>query len=287
MLFSILIANYNNGKYFRDCYNSIINQTYLNWEVILVDDCSTDNSIDIVKSLIGDDNRFKLFENTSNEGCGFTKRKCVELARGEICAFLDPDDALHETAVFLMVSAHKENTSCSLIHSSLIFCDENLVEGTKYGLAKAVNESQFFTNLDYAVSHFVSFKTSFYNKTNGIDPTLKRAVDQDLYLKMSETGPFYFLNLSLYKYRIHKQGIASSNQGKAFYCHLKVIHAAELRRNVNLENEVAPFLENLSLIEIEKRLNNPGYLWLKLKALLKKEPLVFLRRILLKVARVN
>src|ERR1019366_5048017 len=119
----------------------------------------------------------------------------------------------------------------------------------------------------------------FYLKTQGIDPSIKRAVDQDLYLKLSETGPFYFLNQPLYKYRIHKDGIASNNVGKALYCHLKVIASAEMRRHIDLENEVAPFLANADLFEQENRLNNPGFLWLKLTTLFKKHPLLFLKKI--------
>ncbi len=49
MLFSILIANYNNGHFFKDCYQSIIAQTYANWEAIIVDDCSSDDSVTVIK----------------------------------------------------------------------------------------------------------------------------------------------------------------------------------------------------------------------------------------------
>ena len=58
-LFSILIANYNNGKYFEDCYKSIITQTHENWEVIIVDDASTDDSVVVIKKINGEDARFK------------------------------------------------------------------------------------------------------------------------------------------------------------------------------------------------------------------------------------
>ena len=55
---SILIANYNNGRYFKQCYDSLLEQSYTNWEAIIVDDCSTDNSVDIIKQLIKGNNRF-------------------------------------------------------------------------------------------------------------------------------------------------------------------------------------------------------------------------------------
>ena len=64
MLFSILIANYNNGHFFNDCFQSIINQTYQNFEVIVVDDGSTDDSVNIIKQLIISDKRFKLLTKT-------------------------------------------------------------------------------------------------------------------------------------------------------------------------------------------------------------------------------
>ncbi|MFZ4771896.1 MAG: glycosyltransferase family 2 protein, partial [Ferruginibacter sp.] len=126
MLFSILIANYNNGRFFKDCYDSIIAQTYDNWEVIIVDDQSTDDSIAIISGLIKDDKRFKLFENEQNKGCGFTKRRCAELAAGDICGFLDPDDALMPDALALMMDAHQQNKELALVHSTFYFCDEFL-----------------------------------------------------------------------------------------------------------------------------------------------------------------
>ena len=52
-LFSLLIANYNNGIFFKDCYDSIISQTYTNWEVIVVDDASKDNSVELIQNIIG------------------------------------------------------------------------------------------------------------------------------------------------------------------------------------------------------------------------------------------
>ena len=91
-LFSVLIANYNNGKYLMDAIKSVYEQTYTHWEIILVDDASTDNSHELYKELEKDE-RIRIFYNDENHGCGYTKRRCAELANGELCGFLDPDDA--------------------------------------------------------------------------------------------------------------------------------------------------------------------------------------------------
>ena len=71
-LFSVLIANYNNGKYLMDAIDSIRRQTYTHWEIILVDDASTDNSKELYKEL-EKDNRIHIYYNEENRGCGYTK----------------------------------------------------------------------------------------------------------------------------------------------------------------------------------------------------------------------
>jgi len=281
LLFSILIANYNNGKFFKDCYDSIINQTYGNWEAIIVDDHSTDDSVVLIKAIIKDDARFKLYENEKNEGCGYTKRKCAELAMGEIAGFLDPDDTLMPDALELMVQAHTNNPAVSLVHSNFYFCNELLERTSLFNRAKSVQVNDRFINLNASVNHFVSFKKSFYDRTIGIDASFQRAVDQDLYLKLSETGSFYFIDKPLYNYRIHDKGISTSKADHAFYWYLKVIMKAEERRKVNLENEVAELLNRTDPNNMQINLANPRYLILAMIKAFKKGPARFLKKLFL------
>ena len=113
MLFSILIAHYNNAHYFKQCYESLKKQTYQNFEIILVDDCSTDNSLEEIIEFTKGDEKIKFFKNTENRGVGFTKRRCVKEATGEICGFVDPDDAITEEAIELSIKPYQ---NLSLIH---------------------------------------------------------------------------------------------------------------------------------------------------------------------------
>src|SRR4030043_677699 len=92
-LFSVLIANYNNGKFLKECLQSIFSQTYSNWEIIIVDDASTDNSLLIYKQYLNN-NKIKICYNKKNKGVGYTKNKCVLYAKGDICGFIDSDDAI-------------------------------------------------------------------------------------------------------------------------------------------------------------------------------------------------
>ncbi|WP_392436988.1 glycosyltransferase family 2 protein [Cruoricaptor ignavus] len=241
-LLSLLIANYNNGKFFQDCYESLLRQTEQHWEAIILDDCSTDNSLEIIKEIIGDDSRCKVFENEKNEGVGYTKRRLVELATSEICGFLDPDDALVGNAIEKMNSAHSEHPEAGLIYSNFIICDENLNPKSTYKCSPVKNDDINFYNFGGKISHFATFKKSVYQKTSGINPFFRRAVDQDLYLKLYDAAPVHYIDEDLYLYRIHTGGVSTFGNGeKAFYWHtLAVLHAAERRGN-NIE---AVFSEN-------------------------------------------
>ena len=236
-LFSILIAQYNNGKYFEDCYNSIIAQTYQNLEIIIVDDCSSDDSVTVMKNLIGDDSRFKIELFPKNNGCGAAKRRCAEMAKGEICAFLDPDDAITPDALQRMVAEHEKRPDASMIYSKLFWCDEHLNIQYETKSKQVQNNDANFFDIEGHIIAFLSYKNNFYHKTSGIDGYLQRAIDRDLVLKLYETGPAYLLDHAMYKYRIHNKGISTTkNQEKAYFWYWVVVIDAAKRRNVNIEN---------------------------------------------------
>lgn len=251
-LFSLLIAQYNNGKYFADCYASIISQTYVNWEVIIVDDCSTDDSWTQMKYIIGDDSRFTMFHNTQNEGCGFTKRRLVELANGNLCGFVDPDDAITPNAVEIMVLNHLASPDTSIVYSDCVFCDNELAELQSRTTTQVPINKLDFINYGAEIFHFTAFKKKKYLQTKGINKDLKRAVDQDLVLRLYEVGDVLHLPELLYLYRQHEAGISTmANQGKAKYWHWVVIMDAATRRGVNYETF---FAENVLKSQREKDL---------------------------------
>ncbi|MGV8947462.1 MAG: glycosyltransferase family 2 protein [Lutibacter sp.] len=236
-LFSILVAQYNNGQYFEDCYKSIMAQTYQNWEVIIVDDCSTDDSVAVMKKIIGEDSRFKTEVFFKNKGCGAAKRRCAELATGEICAFLDPDDAITEEALSVMMEEHAKHPEASMIYSKPLWCDEKLNIQHERKSKQVENGDPYFFDFDGYVFAFMSYKRDYYLKTSGINSYLQRAIDKDLVLKLYETGPAYLLDLSLYKYRIHSNGISTNkNQDKAYFWFWVAIIEAAKRRNINVED---------------------------------------------------
>ena len=91
MTFSVLIAHYNNYQFFLECYKSLKKQTITNFEIVIVDDCSTDDSFEKIKLITKDDSRVKIYQNEKNNGVGYTKKKSLKLVNGEIFRILKPN----------------------------------------------------------------------------------------------------------------------------------------------------------------------------------------------------
>lgn len=89
-LVSIIMPSWNTGQFIAESIQSVINQTYTNWELLIVDDCSTDNTDEVVAAF--SDNRIKYYKNRNNIGAALTRNKALREANGEWIAFLDSDD---------------------------------------------------------------------------------------------------------------------------------------------------------------------------------------------------
>lgn len=89
-LVSIIMPNYNSSCFIKQTIDSVIVQTYENWELIIVDDCSTDNSLEIICRY--EDPRIRIIKNTENCGAAVSRNKAIEVANGRWIAFLDSDD---------------------------------------------------------------------------------------------------------------------------------------------------------------------------------------------------
>ena len=115
-LLSIIVPIYNTEQYLERCLNSIVNQTYTNFEVIMIDDGSTDSSATICKQYCEKDIRFHYFLK-KNEGVSIARNKGLQLAKGDIIGFIDSDDCINENMYEKMLTImEKEN-------SDIVICD--------------------------------------------------------------------------------------------------------------------------------------------------------------------
>lgn len=108
-LVSILTPTYNTEKFIRATIESVQNQTYQNWEMILVDDASTDETAKIISDFADKDSRIKLFKLSKNSGNGFARNEALEKATGKYIAYLDADDLWSSTKLEKQIQFLKTN----------------------------------------------------------------------------------------------------------------------------------------------------------------------------------
>jgi glycosyltransferase involved in cell wall biosynthesis len=246
-LVSIVIANYNSENYLNDTLNSLFIQTYKNVEIILVDDCSNDNSISIINS-----RNFQIFknfvfiQNKNNLGGGVTKLIGLERASGEIVGFVDCDDYLHERAVERMVEAHLNFEKVGLVYSNAFQVD---AEGTIKGLlnkSRKLEAGQTILEEDCAF-HFATWKRKYFELcVDGFSSKFNIAYDLDLYYKLEEVSDVLYIDEPLYYYRLHGNNlsIGLNKLGSSISELLVAKFEAQSRRNQINMIKLGIFLQN-------------------------------------------
>lgn len=210
-LFSVIVANYNNGRFLPDLIRSVQAQTYTNWELIIADDASTDNSMTILMPYLMD-HRIKLIRHESNKGAAAAFGTAAAAATGNVIGMLGADDALPPDSIAKMMQAHVDQPNASLINSDSYECDENLNIIRVHPGFRAVRKGERLID-DICVANFATFKKAAYDRTSGFDVTQKKAVDHDIYLKLDEVGDLGYVHEPLYLYRANPAGISQNSNG--------------------------------------------------------------------------
>lgn len=284
-LFTIIMANHNNGRYIAEAIRSVLLQTYKNWELFIVDDGSIDNSLEICATFLFD-SRIHLLHNKENLGAGYAKWRGANESKGDIMAYFDSDDVLEPNAVEEMVAAHLQHPEWILIGSRYqeLTGNDHLCS-YKYPVGPQEGEPN-----DYLLSHpnrivaFSSFKRAAYDQTEGFDKKLRCTVDKDIFLKLEEVGGVNclgFIDKELYRYR-QDNSISVSlgsdvklryNQYNRAWVYLKALERryksnSERYRHYQLEYAAKMYNELICVVrnrqhKIESHLLH--YMWLYLK----------------------
>lgn len=266
--FSLLMANYNNGRFIKESIDSVLAQIYKNWELVIVDDCSDDDSLSIIKPFL-DNKKIKLIQHEKHLGCGAAKRTAANNAAGEFLGELDPDDLLRKDAIEAIMKVYRKNPEIGFVYSTHYNFKDNLKNSQIASWVSAPKEEKTHLHGPKA-SAFRTYRRADYNKTEGFCPSFLAAVDRDMIYKMEEFAEFYFVSEPLYYRRLHKKGISQAGQAKtADYYDTLARHDAYLRRIKN-------GYKNLSRQQAGKRLLR------SLRQSLKKGDLVWSRKFILR-----
>jgi len=123
-LVSIVTPVYNAEKFLIDTVRSVQEQSYSNWELLLIDDCSTDKSLDIIQKLIAKDKRIKLLRMKCNSGAGLSRNTGTKAAKGKYLAFLDADDVWVKKKLEKQIAFMQEG-GYAFTYGGYMFADEN------------------------------------------------------------------------------------------------------------------------------------------------------------------
>ncbi|MCD4761340.1 glycosyltransferase [bacterium] len=196
---SVLMANYNKAPFISGAILSVMGQTINDFELIIMDDGSSDGSIVKIKKFLGD-SRIQLFSNKKNQGKTETLKELIKKARGEIIGILDSDDSLEPNALDEVVRAHKKYPDCGYIYTQCNYCDRNL-KPVHLGFSARIPEGKTNLHVNTIVA-MRTYKKSVYFQTDGYDKEILYAEDIDLSFKMEEVTKLLFINKPLYNYRI-------------------------------------------------------------------------------------
>ena len=206
-LVSIIMPTYNREKTIKRAIDSLINQTYQNIEIIIVDDGSSDNTVSIINQY--KDKRIKLFVLKENMGANYARNLGLKEAKGEFITFQDSDDEAHLDKVeklhgFLL------NNKCDVV-----FCNVQVKKRNKFTslIKKQINDNEIFDKLLYG--NFISMESLFgYKKVfvnESFDNELVRFHDWDLVIRLAKNYSLKHLNIVLENVYVQNDSITRNN----------------------------------------------------------------------------
>ncbi|WP_394747988.1 glycosyltransferase family 2 protein [Spongiimicrobium salis] len=204
---SIITPVHNSEKFVLECMDSVRSQTYAEWEHILVDDCSTDKSAEIIMKSAKKDGRIKYIGLKENSGAGVARNTAIKAATGNFIAFLDSDDQWYPEKLERQLAFMKENNS----QFSFTSYDKVDEEGKK--LPKKVNCKRLIT---YKTALYknpigcltVMYSVDFFGKQ--YMPSIRKRQDYALWLKLLKKTEGHGLQEYLSTYRVRTGSISSN-----------------------------------------------------------------------------
>ena len=213
-LISIITPTYNSGQFVAQTIESIIAQTHTNWELIITDDCSTDNTCEIIEKYAAMDSRIKLFRQSKNLGAGAARNNSIKEAKGRYIAFCDSDDRWYPDKLEKQVS-FMQKMDCALSYTSYITCTE---EGENQGLVICRMKETFATTKR---DDKIGCLTAMYDteKVGKVYmPHIRKRQDWGLMLNiLKKSDVAYGIKEPLAIYRLRKNSISSNKKSLVKY----------------------------------------------------------------------
>lgn len=228
-LVSIITPTYNCGKYIEETIKSVINQTHKNWEMIIIDDCSTDNTKSIVEEYQKKYPNIKYHILENNSGAAVARNMAIKMAKGKFIAFLDSDDLWDKEKLEKQINFMKQN-DYNFTYTNYIEVDERgNPKGKKVTGPKKITKRGMF---NYC---WPGCLTVIYNaeKVGLIQiEDIKKNNDYAIWLKVCKKSNCYLLDEELAMYRKRNGSISNHNYMKLIKWHYKLYKEAEHENSI-------------------------------------------------------
>jgi len=215
-LISIITPSYNSKRFIKNTIDSVISQTYQNWEMIIVDDRSTDGSVEYIKNLIQDDDRISIIALEKNIGAAEARNKALEIAQGKYIAFLDSDDMWIPEKIDRQLGFMKHNNYAFTFTAYVPISEDGSQE------LRAISVPSEIDYVGYCKNTIIGCLTVMIDKEKTDDfrmPNIKSSHDMALWLLIMKRGfKAYGLNEVLAKYRL----VSTSNTAKKYKASMDV-----------------------------------------------------------------
>lgn len=208
---SIIIPTYNRANTIVKTIESILNQTYSDYEIIVVDDNSSDNTKEVINEYINDYPFIKYLKHENNRGGSAARNTGVKVANGKLISFLDSDDQWINTKLAKEVECIKNNPNVDMVYSNMYLVD---IENETTVLYKQDNfEDKYYGMLCKNIigsTSLITIKKAVYDKLGGFKEGLPSCQDWDFYLNVVKEYKVMKIDEPLLKYYIHSNSISGN-----------------------------------------------------------------------------
>ena len=228
-LVSIIMPSYNTAQYISQSIQSVLNQTHVDWELIIVDDCSTDNTDEIVAQYLQDE-RIKYLKNETNSGAALSRNRALREAKGKWIAFLDSDD-LWEPQKLEKQIAFMQNNGYHFSYTDYIeINEESTPNGIRVTGPKRVTKCGMY-NYCWMGCLTVMYDANVVGLVQIAD--IKKNNDYAMWLKASQNADCYLYNEVLARYRKRSGSISNRGYTQLIKWHYKLYREAERKSAIS------------------------------------------------------
>ena len=233
---SIVIPVYNREKYLGIAVDSVLRQTYQDWELIISDDGSIDGTLDIAQQFALEDDRIRVL-TAEHKGEAYALIAGFDAARGEYIGQLDSDDLLESEAIELTAAVLDDDIECGMVHTNYMEINKDgrvLRPGRRFH----VPYSKERILIDFMTFHFRLIRRSVYIASGGFNTRFNTVEDYDLCIRLSEITQIREVKKMLYQYRIHPDSETRKGGLKMIHLCKEAIEEALKRRNLDKQFKV-------------------------------------------------